>query len=136
MAAMRNMIYMKCSFVVFYFNFCSRHIVSYGLSRCVIWAVILLPRVGIIQRPNGFNTRKCWATFSKENVCHVVWKIINPIQILKEVQSWRNLFIPGWNKFCFIIIVFTEGIFGLLLLSVIWLDFVYHSCNVIRSRHL
>jgi hypothetical protein len=96
---------MKCSFVVFYCNFCSRHIVSYGLSRYVIWAVILLLRAGIIQRLKGFNTWKCWATFSKENVCHVMWKIINPIQILKEVQSWHNLFVPGRHKFCFIIIM-------------------------------
>jgi len=34
---------------------------------------------------------------------HVVWKIIKPIPVLKEEQSWHNLFIPGWHKFCFII---------------------------------
>jgi len=61
-------VYMKCSFLGFYFNFCNLHIVSYRLSCCVIWAIIFLLRSGIIQRLKGFNTRKCWATFSKENM--------------------------------------------------------------------
>jgi hypothetical protein len=104
MAAMRNMI-STWNAVTWSFNFCSQHIVSYGLSSCVIWSVILLLRAAIIQRLKDFSTWKCWATFSKENICHVVWKIINPIKMLKEVKSWHNLFIPGQHKFFFFIIM-------------------------------
>jgi len=70
MAAMRNMM-STWSAVSWYFNFCSQHIVSYGLSCCVIWSVILLLRAGIIQRLKGFNTWKCWATFPRETC--VMW---------------------------------------------------------------
>jgi hypothetical protein len=104
MAALWNMM-STWSAISWSFNCCSQLIVSYGLSCCVIWAVILLLRAGIIRRLKGFNTRKHWAIFSKENMCHFIWKIINPLKMLKEVQSWRNLFIPGRHKFCFIIII-------------------------------
>jgi hypothetical protein len=99
---------MKCGFLGLYFNFCCQRMVSYGQncdSCCVIWAIILFLRAGIIQRLRGFNIQQHWAAFSKANMGDVVWKTINPIKMLQEVQNWCNLFIPCWHRLCFITII-------------------------------